>query len=37
MTSTLVPALKDFGYYEKINVIDVGSARGSFILELKKV
>lgn len=37
MTSTLVPVLKDLEHYEKINVIDVGSARGSFILELKKV
>ena len=37
MTSTLVPALKELTVYEKVNVIDVGSARASFLKELKKV
>ena len=37
MTSTLVPVLKELTVYEKVNVIDVGSARASFLKELKKV
>ena len=37
MTSTLVPVLNELTEYEKLNVIDVGSARASFIIELKKV
>ena len=37
MTSTIVPALKKLASYEKVNVIDVGAARGSFIDELAKV
>jgi len=37
MTSTLIPVLKELTEYEKINVIDVGSARGSFISELRNV
>ena len=34
MTSTIVPALKKLCGYDKINVIDVGAARGAFIEEL---
>ena len=34
MTSTIVPALKKLCDYEKINVIDVGAARGAFMEEL---
>ena len=34
MTSTIVPALRKLASYEKVNVIDVGAARGSFIEEL---
>ena len=37
MTSTLVPALRKLASYEKVNVIDVGAARGSFIEELAGV
>ena len=37
MTSTIIPALKKLMSYEKVNVIDVGAARGSFIDELAKV
>ncbi len=37
MTSTIVPALKKLTSYEKVNVIDVGAARGSFIEELAGV
>ena len=37
MTSTLIPVLNELTEYEKLNVIDVGSARASFIIELKKV
>jgi hypothetical protein len=37
MTSTIVPALKKLASYEKVNVIDVGAARGSFIEELAGV
>ena len=37
MTSTLIPVLNELTEYEKLNVIDVGSARASFITELKKV
>ncbi len=37
MTSTIVPALKKLCGYEKINVIDVGSARGSFMEELRHI
>ena len=37
MTSTIVPALRKLASYEKVNVIDVGAARGSFIEELAGV
>jgi hypothetical protein len=37
MTSTIIPALKKLMSYEKVNVIDVGAARGSFIEELAGV
>ena len=37
MTSTIVPVLKKLCNYDKINVIDVGVARGSFIHELGAV
>ena len=31
MTSTIVPILKKLIAYDKVNVIDVGAARGSFM------
>ena len=34
MTSTIVPILKKLIAYDKVNVIDVGAARGSFMDEL---
>ena len=37
MTATIVPALRKLASYEKVNVIDVGAARGSFIEELAGV
>ena len=37
MTSTIIPALKKLLTYDRVNVIDVGAARGSFIDELAKV
>jgi len=37
MTSTLVPGLRELIKYEKINVIDVGAARASFMVELNKL
>jgi len=37
MTSTIVPALKKLASYGKVNVIDVGAARGSFIEELHAI
>ena len=37
MTSTIVPALRKLRAYEKINVIDVGAARGAFMHELYRI
>ena len=37
MTSTIVPALKKLCGYDKINVIDVGAARGAFMQELRNI
>lgn len=36
MTSTILPALEKLKQYEKINVLDVGAARASFLVELEK-
>ena len=36
MTSTISPVFKELKQYDKINVIDVGSARASFLMELEK-
>lgn len=36
MTSTILPALEKLREYKKINVIDVGAARASFLVELEK-
>ena len=36
MTSTISPVFKELKQYDKINVIDVGSARASFLVELEK-
>lgn len=36
MTSTILPALEKLKEYQKINVIDVGAARASFLVELEK-
>lgn len=37
MTSTLRPVLEELKQYEKVNVVDVGAARGSFMMELNRV
>ena len=37
MTSTLRPVLEELKQYEKVNVVDVGAARGSFMVELNRV
>ena len=37
MTSTLIPVLEELKEFKKLNVIDVGSARGSFMMELRRV
>ncbi len=37
MSSTLVPAIKKIVDYSKINVIDVGAARASFLVELDQL
>ena len=37
MSSTLVPAMKKIVDYSKINVIDVGAARASFLVELDQL
>tara|TARA_R100001594_G_scaffold6361_1_gene18168 strand:- start:913 stop:1563 length:651 start_codon:yes stop_codon:yes gene_type:complete len=37
MTSTIVPILKKLIAYDKVNVIDVGAARGSFMYELYSI
>lgn len=37
MTSTLIPGLQELTKYERINVIDVGAARASFMVELNKL
>tara|TARA_Y100000004_G_C8793342_1_gene360189 strand:+ start:102 stop:719 length:618 start_codon:yes stop_codon:yes gene_type:complete len=37
MTSTIIPALKELTVYDKVNVIDVGAARGAFMHELGKI
>ena len=34
MTSTIVPALKELKKFDKVNVVDVGAARASFLVEL---
>lgn len=37
MTSTIVPALKELEKFDKLNVVDVGAARASFLVELDKL
>lgn len=37
MSSTIIPGLLNLKNYKKINVVDVGSARASFLLELGKI
>ena len=37
MTSTIVPALKRNKKFDKVNVVDVGAARASFLVELDKL
>ena len=37
MTSTIVPALKELKKFDKVNVVDVGAARASFLVELDKL
>ena len=37
MTSTIIPGLLELKKYESINVVDVGSARASFMVELTKI
>jgi FkbM family methyltransferase len=37
MTSTLIPGLQELTKYERINVVDVGAARASFMVELNKL
>ena len=37
MSSTLIPGMEELKVYDHINVIDVGAARGSFMLELEKI
>ena len=37
MTSTIVPAMKKIVEYPKINIIDVGAARASFLVELDQL
>lgn len=36
MTSTIAPSFGELKKYDKINVIDVGAARASFLVELEK-
>ena len=37
MTSTIIPAMKKIVEYPKINIVDVGAARASFLVELDKL
>jgi len=37
MTSTIIPALNELTVYDKVNVIDVGAAKGAFMQELEKI
>ena len=37
MSSTLIPGMEELKVYDHINVIDVGAARGSFMLELGRL
>ena len=37
MTSTIIPALNELTVYDKVNVIDVGAAKGAFMQELGKI
>lgn len=37
MTSTIAPAFSELRKYQKINVVDVGAARASFLVELEKI
>lgn len=37
MTSTIVPALKELKKFNKVNVVDVGAARASFLFELNQL
>jgi FkbM family methyltransferase len=37
MTSTIAPVFRELKRYKNINVVDVGAARASFLVELEKV
>ena len=37
MTSTIIPGLLELKKYESLNIVDVGAARASFLVELEKI